>query len=389
MFLEEYECNLHPLVKAEEFTKNIYLRFLLSMGQVNNDNEFFGHVRDAVKYLADVCGANEEIGAMIKDSLIISNEELNHFSEEMEKTGLSYIFIVDCMLIVFNYGEIKNDVLEYITGMTKVLNLSQAETDDLIALVKIILEKDRRSYRDIFTVPGLFNHGNFNVYARKFSSVYVVNTLEDYDDIQYDDDIQYVVFENLRLTNMEDVNFSISEKSKVVLCNCQFRDVQFLSGISCENIEKLVIIASVFDGINDGVFYLSECGSVSFLNCKFRRCPSCNAEDTAATSAMCIVADNTQSLRLEQCFFENCIAFPPLSMDDNFSVEGIAAIAKLDNVQDFRLYGCTFKDCVSSKIEGYEKEGTLFNLVNSECRKAKNCTLNNCCPTGESRLKLE
>lgn len=388
MYLQEYDLSFHPLMKAEEYTKNSYLRSLMSIGSVENDEELFQFVKTIVQYMASSFQTTETIDSIVKHSLSFTSQDWINFSREMKSTGLSPIFIVDSLLMIFNGGYIQNKVLEYITNSANMVGLQQEELNELIAFVKIILEKDNQKFKELFLHKNYVNHGKFYVYTRLFSSFYVANSLTDYQEIEYDDDIQHLVLENINMNNFIDININISEKTKVILCNCHFHDVQFLSSITCENIERLDVVECTFEGIHEDVFSISECGTVKFVNCSFVNCPNASYEDCAATSAICISAENVQSLRLEHCQFEKCLSFPSLEIDTSLSVDGIAAIAKIEDVHDFRLIDCHFKNCITCTVEGCEHEGFLFKLTNSECHKAQNCIVENCCPSGDARLKL-
>ena len=412
MYLEEYQLKFHPLSHAEDYTKNIYLQYMLSVGSVESDKDFFQFVKDTVEKLAEIFKVTEDVYSLIRCSLTKTESDICRFAQEMESVGLSRIFIVDCLLMVYNSGCLHKNILEYIANLSDILKIKHDEIDELLKIVRMILERDYYEYRKSILNPGRINHEIFNAYATKFSHVFVVNE-PDYRENTFikasqagaDENVQEIVFENILLDNPENSWLNVQDKSRVMFYNCHFKKITFDPfGMRIHNVENVYIKKCSFDEVNSTLFEIEKCGEVVFEDCSFQNCPFEPDDMNYAYmgNARCIFINEAKSFLLERCIFKNCITNGSI-----FSRENVALVY-LNHVQKFRLMECNFENCTDfipdyisdytdsddfefddfKFIEEFMDKGTLFKLVNSECQNAYKCTVKNCSPSGDSRLNL-
>lgn len=379
---EKYDFSQHPLRNKDEYAQSMYLKFLISLARVEENNQFYDGIISIVTQMKEDMNLDISLSEISKQSSLISERDLNDFSKTINNVNLEELFIIDALIFVKLLKNVNDKVIEYIIGLSEILGISQNKLQQIIKLSKIILEEDRQGFKDMMYEVVDINASSVRMYTKSFSEIYVINDYSEYEKIKYDDDYTNVVFANINKVG-GDINSTITDQKKIAIINCDFSNCDYEYAIF--DCEKVIIKNSRFHKFSDLVFRIYDCEQVKFIDCYFKDC--IQDEESYCNDSATLYLSDINTVRINNCKFKNCHSIPDISLESLGSdgvIKGSTAIARIENVKYFRIEDCEFINCITNRNR--DGEGVLFSLEDTECKKAIRCSRVNCCDIGDKRL---
>lgn len=241
----------HPISKAEEYVRDLYLDMLCVVAQYECSDTENGFT--LIRRIMAACENTQPLEEYIKHSMEITTERTAEFIKQCKDNGLCEIFMVDSMLLSCSNGSPNAKQIAFLAQFGDMLELDRSKIEEISKFALAILEQDSDSYQEIlndnneeiqtnalcyakYFVIGLIictskkrHYFSKNIAKYNISSACVISTL---DEVKFENliisDIGYlylkmiksVVFENCHCIRGPLQLYAID---KVVINNCTFK----------------------------------------------------------------------------------------------------------------------------------------------------------------------
>lgn len=359
----------HPVSKAEEYVRDLYLDMLCVVAQyecIDTENGF-----TLIRRIMAACENTQPLEEYIKRSMEITPERTAEFIKQCKDNGLCEIFMVDSMLLSCSNGSPNAKQVGFIAQFGDMLGFDKNTLAALAELAYVILGNDDFEqlaqaakklyelsldlkfilcYAAPITDKKIKRKGN-NLYYYSLTPVELNEELLESQKVE-DGELKIKNLDSIVFRNII-IKFPIrfSAVKRVSFIDCQFTYMGF--AVICENVENVEVINCKAQDIE--VFLCVDDGSpnITINNSSFYDCGE-------------VVAKKISSLTLESCQFSSC---NPMYTDSIFPLE------------DSRSPIIHMSDCNFIKCEG----SYLFtNYENNIEIKGKNNSFTGCCPITKS-----
>lgn len=378
----------HPLSKSDIYTKNLYLTLLASILSIDNiDSSVVENGRLFILRIIEGLEEDIEFENIYKNSLELDEKIIDEFTLAISMENLQNNFVVDSVIVANLSGKCGDKVLEYMSTLFEMIKIQKNELGELVRLAVLILEKNKKSYKEFCCEELNIDLQKFFFYIFDFCDGILSNNsklfyleYKSQKEIMKEDDITDMININSKIVIIGKTLFKNIEKfpifqdcNDIKIINSEFEESK--CPIEFKKCKKISISNSLFKKFKSRALYFNECNEVelfdSIIDSSEHRVdskPEYYYNYPAYGGAVYVTV--AKSFIIDSCKFNNCNTYQSESGPAN------GAIAYIHGVECFKLSNSTFKNCMNYSWRygsHWDKAGELFQLESTECKKAVNC----------------
>lgn len=342
----------HPISKAEEYVRDLYLDMLCVVAQYEcNDTE---NGFTLIRRIMAACENTRPLEEYIKHSMEITSERTAEFIKQCKDNRLCEIFMIDSMLLSCANGTPNAKQVGFIAQFGDMLGFNKNNMAEIAKFAFAILEQDSDKYQKFLAESNDESiQESILCYAKEFvtgmiictfSKIYCYSKQLENSDLSEFANVDEVIIENLIFSEYVDCSsiknltlidckfnkgyIGIYKCDNILLRNCEFNDIEIDSTFSgalkiseCQNFEILDCKFNNIYNKGTGNHYYPNCfagaifafktrGKVMKINnCEFNRCKArgydsyynCNYRGAAAFGS-----DESDTVNISNCHFSSC-----------------------------------------------------------------------------------
>lgn len=364
----ENAINQHEISNMDIATQNDYLLLLISVLIVSSKDNKNGW--EFIETVFRYSKLKQDMPELLLKASTASEQQLEERIFSINNSSIGDIFALDCMLLYIIAGADDTNMLNYISILFIMTQLTEAQVNAIAILSKIIAEQDELEYTKLRSESDSLNFDKFNNYIT-FWKNNILNTCKnaimffgDSEDIaqkfeQSDipDDIVEVYFFNRTFSD----TLCFEGFNKLKFDGCNFVDIKKIA--SMEDVNEIFT--------QNAALKFEKNKLLIFENCCFEKIYSYN-------KPAIFFSDNI-NVQVIKCSFKQI----KTERSDSVFSTGIAAI-QVGNDKSLLIKDCSFAD-----VEFFAKRnpvlgmgGSAFMFENTQVN-ATNCTAKNCCNIAE------
>ena len=277
-----FKC--HSLCKTA--TKSSYLILLLSVILTEkakyDEWSFLYRVAAGGKY-------EDDIHELLPDAMTLTEKRITDIISEIELANLKSAFVLDSMAIYILNGEHSGKMLEYLADLYALMNIPSETVEEAAMLVKIILEKDAKTYFE--KVPSL-------KYVKPIDTLCYIYDIKDNlcDDINAAKNIQaeHLIVFAAKATNLQAIDLDEWNAKEIEFIFVEFENI---FGIVCKNKHISFKFCKFFGNHTNNANAFLCISSCSFIKTQFEQ-----------FSGDVPIIDADKETYIGQCIFKDCTA---------------------------------------------------------------------------------
>jgi hypothetical protein len=370
---DSYPITEHPLERADEYTKGIYITMLCTI--MCNNSEPREEQRLFIERLMKGIGISTIINDYIKKALEIDDKFAEEFVRQLKDNELKYNFVVDSLVLASSVGSPKKKDVEFISEICEMLAISKEDVEFYSNMALGIVEQDSKNFKNSSEESlNLEKINKFRYYYKDFFDGALVNDkrlLYYHGNKNKTLNIEELI-SHIEGTRYEETTYlNITRNVIFEDCNINFQELQI--SFECQQVE---LINCNITGVNQIQFV--DCNTIKIINCKFNN-----------FGKRAILISSSSNLELNKCQFNDC----GYINTNSYVAGGVIHVNKLNciNIKD-----CEFNRCFVKSREGFEAKGIILHTEASiyECY-INNNLFNDCTSSSNrtclfsSRLRLE
>ncbi|MDU2064658.1 MAG: hypothetical protein E6713_07415 [Sporomusaceae bacterium] len=399
----------HALKRADPLTKKSYITLLIALVYLAAKNQEKGWL--LIQRIA--CGAKEEhdFSALSADALILTEKQLDNFTESIVSENLRTAFVLDCMLVYLSCEHENSNMIEFISALMELVKCTEAEAKECTRIAKSIATQN-----EIAFFEQCFKNMSVNLiesicYIMPTKAT-VVRSIEEAMMITSGHVIIFnAVIKNLKTPinldkfSAETIEFLYCKFENIVGIQSKTRKVIFKNAIFSNNSVNLIDdnddnyeqeFNESFITSGDIKKSFIDIRNCEFLKCEFENCTTISKQFIFIQNGSmnnCFfrggtIVDSSPENHLielingniEKCKFEQC------SIKTDHKNSRMTTTSSLVKLTQGSIRNTKFIDCRIDGESGYGRYGT-FNLyiLFLKNSNAKNCEFSNCsCDSSQS-----
>lgn len=273
-----YAIQNPKLVGLDEYVKGLYLKFLCTVIQYENDPSEMQIL--FLKRIVNGIGVDDTAEEFMRKALEITEDNIQELLSVLSEGEIKYYFAFDGLLLVSMGNKTKNNY-EYLAELIEILGVSKEDLEYISTVAQSVLRQESRLYDE---AKDLVNERVRNLDFTPYIQNYYVGAVIDTDiekhysapDKKKSDIVncpllykeRYVTFENLILKIQNEWIFKGCEK--VIFRNCEF--------IGDNNILRFNMVGTIvvescrFSNFTDGISIITSANHIFIRNTEFVEC---------------------------------------------------------------------------------------------------------------------
>jgi len=357
----------HPLNRADEHTKQVYITMLAAVAQNGNAA---GEIKITIlKEWIRGIQLPLDLRLILSKSILLDQLYLDEFVRVCSEASLSQNFIVDAIVISGSEGMPSQADLELIAAMAEVLRLTREELNFLGRIAQAILQQDEKRYLECFPKPNRVSC-SLKCYIVHFCTELLFDIEEIWSgDVLIDGEKHYesaniaFVNANVRMTGKGQLH--LSKMDHVLFLHSSF--FGNANAIAVRHVKQMRVEHCRFTNFHTkralDIYNaeLLELKHSKFFNCSLHlsKLPTSNANYNAfantdyASKGGAMLARNCKKVVLNENTFLNC---------STKGSRGIGSALALEQCKDVTVSNTTFKNCKNKSGTGIHDVSNVLDI---------------------------